>query len=156
MTRSLLLLALCCVSGGCAHAPSGPVRYVVNGAEAPAFRVPGGKGTVQLLVNAETGASAAALDVLDLQPGAGVPEHVHEHSVEMIYIQEGRAEMTVDGQALSARAGDAVYLPAGVRHSVHIPEDTSRFRAVQVYVGPGPEQRFRQGEPVTSPPSKAP
>lgn len=146
MMRSLLVWAACGVASGCAHAPSGPVRYVVDGAQAPAFRVP--KGEAHLLVNPETGASEAALDVLVLQGGAGVPEHVHEHSVELIYIEEGRVEMVVEGQPVAARTGDAVYIPAGRRHSVHIPEDVPRFRAVQVYVGPGPEQRFRQGEPL--------
>ncbi len=148
MTRSLFLMAVCCVTQGCAHAPAVPVRYVVDGAEAPTFRVSQGQGLAHLLVNAETGASAASLDVLELQPGARVPEHVHEHSVELIYIEEGRVEMSVEGQPLLAHAGDAIYLPAGTRHSVLIPEGAPRLRAVQIYVGPGPEQRFRQGEPV--------
>lgn len=148
MNRTSLLMAVFCVSTGCARVPTVPVRYVVSGAEAPAFRVSQGKGTATLLVNRETGASAASLGVLELQGGAGVPEHVHADSVEMLYVEEGQAEMTVEGQPLRVNAGDAVYIPAGLRHSAHVPEDTPRFRAVQVYVGPGPEQRFRQGEPV--------
>ncbi|ADO71002.1 cupin domain-containing protein [Stigmatella aurantiaca] len=137
-----------CLAMGCARAPTVPVRYVVGSAEAPSFRLPGGKGTALLLVNAETGASAASLGVLELQAGAGVPEHVHEHSVEMLYVEEGGAEMSIEGREMSVRPGDAVYIPAGVRHLARVPEGVSRFRAVQIYVGPGPEQRFRQGEPV--------
>ncbi|HEX8439322.1 cupin domain-containing protein [Archangium sp.] len=154
MLRTSLLTALLCVSAGCARAPVVPVRHVVGTAEAPTFRISQGKGTAILLVNEETGARAASLGVLELQGGAGVPEHIHEHSVEMLYVEEGGAEMTIEGQVLPVRAGDAVYIPAGTRHAARIPEGTARFRAVQVYVGPGPEQRFRQGEPVK--PASAP
>jgi putative monooxygenase len=151
MMRTSLLTTLFCVSVGCARAPTVPVRHVVGSAEAPAFRIAQGKGTALLLVNEETGARAASLGVLELQGGAGVAEHVHEDSVEMLYVEEGGAEMTIEGQVLPVRPGDAVYIPAGVRHAARIPEDTPRFRAVQVYVGPGPERRFRKGEPVKPP-----
>ncbi len=150
MLRTSLLTALLCVSAGCARAPVVPVRHVVGTAQAPTFRIAQGKGTAILLVNEETGARAASMGVLELQGGAGVPEHVHEHSVEMLYVEEGDAEMTIEGQVLPVRSGDAVYIPAGTRHAARIPEGTPRFRAVQVYVGPGPEQRFRQGVSLES------
>jgi putative monooxygenase len=153
MNRTSLLMLLLCVSAGCARVPTVPVRYLVSSAEAPAFRISQGKGTATLLVNEETGARAASMGVLELQGGAGVPEHVHENSVEMLYVEEGGAEMTVEGQRLLVHPGDAVYIPAGTRHSARIPEGIARFRAVQVYVGPGPEQRFRKGEPVKPPAS---
>ena len=148
MLRTSLLTALLCVSAGCARAPLVPVRHVVGSAEAPTFRISQGKGTAILLVNEETGARAASLGVLELQAGAGVPEHIHADSVEMLYVEEGGAEMTIEGQRMPVKQGDAVYIPAGTRHSARIPEGSPRFRAVQVYVGPGPEARFRQGEPV--------
>ncbi|WNG33006.1 cupin domain-containing protein [Archangium violaceum] len=148
MFRTSLLTALLCVSAGCARVPTVPVRHVVGSAEAPTFRISQGKGTAILLVNEETGARAASMGILELQAGAGVPEHIHEHSVEMLYVEEGGAEMTIEGQTLPVKQGDAVYIPAGTRHSARIPEGAQSFRAVQVYVGPGPEQRFRQGEPV--------
>jgi mannose-6-phosphate isomerase-like protein (cupin superfamily) len=123
----------------------------VGTAEAPTFRIGQGKGTAVLLLNEATGASAASLGVLELETGAQVAEHLHESSVEMLYVEEGSAEMTVEGQLLTVKAGDGVYIPAGVRHSARVPEGTPRLRAVQVYVGPGPEQRFRQGTPVKLP-----
>jgi putative monooxygenase len=148
MMRTSLLAVLLCVCVGCARVSTRPVRYVVGSAEAPTFRIAQGQGTALLLLNEETGARAASLGVLELQGGAGVPEHVHADSVEMIYVEEGGAEMTIEGQTLPVRQGDAVYIPAGLRHSVRVAGSTPRFRSVQVYVGPGPEARFRQGEPV--------
>jgi len=153
MMRTSLLTALLCVSAGCVRAPPVPVRHVVSTAEAPTFRISQGKGTAILLVNEETGARAASMGLLELDAGAGVPEHIHENSVEMLYVEEGTIEMTVEGKVLTVRSGDAVYIPAGVRHAARIPEGAPRFRAVQVYVGPGPEQRFRQGVPVKPSPS---
>ena len=133
---------------GCVRRETGPVRYVVSREEAATFRISQGKGLAHLLVNEETGARAASMGVLELQAGAGVPEHIHEHSVEMLYVEEGNVEMTVEGQVMAVHPGDAVYIPAGIRHSARVPEGAPAFRAVQVYVGPGPEARFRQGEPV--------
>ena len=148
MMRTSLLTAVLCVSAGCARVQTVPVRYVVGSAEAPTFRISQGKGTAILLTNEQTGARAASMGVLELQAGAGVPEHIHADSVEMLYVEEGGAEMTIEGQAMAVKQGDAVYIPAGIKHSARIPEGAPSFRAVQVYVGPGPEARFRQGEPV--------
>jgi mannose-6-phosphate isomerase-like protein (cupin superfamily) len=69
---------------------------------------------------------------------------VHEASAEILYIEEGAAEMTVDGKKLRVEKGDAVYIPAGAKHSAQVVSQET-FRAVQVYAGPGPEQRFTQG-----------
>jgi quercetin dioxygenase-like cupin family protein len=151
MVRSSWVLAVLLLSAGCATVPRGPVRHVVGTAEAPTFRIGQDKGTAVLLLNEATGAHAASLGVLELETGVQVAEHIHESSVEMLYVEEGGAEMTVEGQAYTVKAGDGVYIPAGVRHSARVPEGTPRLRAVQVYVGPGPEQRFRQGTPVTIP-----
>jgi putative monooxygenase len=149
---SRLLSALLLLCAGCATvqppAPTTPARYVVSTAEAPAFRIAQGRGTAVLLLNPDTGAHAASLGVLELQGGAGVPEHTHPESVEILYVEQGEAEMVLEGRTLPVKAGDAVYIPAGLPHAARIAEGAPLFRAVQVYVGPGPEQRFRQGSPV--------
>lgn len=152
---SRLLSALLLLCAGCATvqppAPTPPVRHVVSTAEAPAFRIAQGRGTAVLLLNADTGARAASLGVLELQAGTAMPEHTHPESVELLYVEQGEAEMVVEGRTLPVKAGDAVYIPAGLPHAARIPEGAPPFRAVQVYVGPGPEQRFRQGVPVQPP-----
>lgn len=129
-------------------APTAPgVRYRVATREAPRHQIAEGKGSATLLLNASTGAKAASLTLLELGPGAGVPEHVHEASAEILYIEDGAAEMTVDGQKLKVERGDAVYIPAGAKHSAKVVSAVP-MRAVQVYAGPGPEQRFTQGPRV--------
>jgi putative monooxygenase len=129
-----------------AAAKQAEVRHVVEGRSAPVHLIAGGKGSVRLLLDASTGASAAALTHLTLAPGAEVPEHVHDGSVEILYVEQGTVQMTVAGKVKTAGPGDAVYIPAGTKHAAKVTGRFQPLRAVQVYVGPGPEQRFRQGE----------
>jgi mannose-6-phosphate isomerase-like protein (cupin superfamily) len=130
-----------------ASEPAAALRYRVSTKEAPRYLIANGKGSATLLLNASTGASAASMTLLELGKGAAVPEHVHEKSAEILYIEDGSAEMTVDGQKLRVERGDAVYIPAGAKHSVQVVSE-GPLRAVQLYAGPGPEQRFTQGPRV--------
>ncbi|AGC48939.1 cupin [Myxococcus stipitatus DSM 14675] len=132
-------------------APTSPVRHRVTPAEAPRHLIAGGKGRATLFLNASTGATAASLTLLELQPGGEVPEHTHDTSVEILYIEDGAADMTVAGQTLRVSKGDAVYIPAGAKHSAKVVSPGAPFKAVQVYAGSGPEQRFTQGPRETAP-----
>ncbi|WP_224362801.1 cupin domain-containing protein [Hyalangium versicolor] len=147
-TRKMLPLLSAAVLGiaalSWAGEPAAAPRYRVPTKEAPRYQIANGKGSATLLLNASTGASAASMTLLELNQGAAVPEHVHESSAEILYVEEGAAEMTVDGKKLRVEKGDAVYIPAGAKHSAQVVSQES-FRAVQVYAGPGPEQRFSQG-----------
>lgn len=126
------------------------VKHVVRSAEAPAHLIAGGKGIAQLFLNPETGSERAALSVLTLAPGASVPLHAHPDSDEILYIEVGRVEMVIAGEAVTAEAGDAVHIPAGVKHSARALGQVRALRAVQIYVAPGPEARFRKA-PQTPP-----
>jgi quercetin dioxygenase-like cupin family protein len=127
------------------------VRIVVPTAEAPRHIIAGGKGRATLLLNPTTGATAASVTLLELQPGAEVPEHTHETSAEILYIEEGAAEMTVSGETLRVGKGDAVYIPAGAKHAARVVSKDAALKAVQVYAGPGPEMRFTQGPRENAP-----
>lgn len=133
-----------------AQAPTPSVRYRVPTSEAPRHIIAGGKGRATLLLNPSTGATAASVTLLELQPGGEVPEHTHDTSAEILYIEQGTAEMTVNGEKLRVGKADAVYIPAGAKHSARVLPGAT-FKAVQVYAGPGPEQRFTQG-PLEKPP----
>ncbi|GEN10792.1 hypothetical protein MFU01_58290 [Myxococcus fulvus] len=127
------------------------MRHRVTAAEAPRHIIANGKGRATLFLNESTGATAASLTLLELQPGGEVPEHTHESSAEILYIEDGAADMTVSGQTLRVSKGDAVYIPAGAKHSARVVSPGVPFKAVQVYAGPGPEQRFMQGPRESAP-----
>ena len=57
----------------------------------------------------------------------------------------GVMEMTVAGTAYTVRAGDAIRIPAGVKHTAAVASKDEPVRAVQIYAVPGPEQRFAKG-----------
>jgi quercetin dioxygenase-like cupin family protein len=150
MVLHALLLALA-LSPPLPPVPSTQDAQVYPGAAAPTHVIADGKGTATLLMGTQQGARDAAVTWLVLSPGASVPEHAHETSAEILYIHEGRLELVANGQALAAGAGDVVHIPAGVKHSARVVERFLPVRAVQVYVGPGPEQRFLKGEKLAGP-----
>lgn len=149
MWRAWLCVAV--IAGTAIAAPRvASVMHAVDGSKAPVHLIADGRGTARLLLTPATGATAASLTELTLAPGAQVPEHVHETSTEILYVQQGTAEFSVDGKTFKAAQGDAVYIPAGSKHSAKVTGRLQPLRAVQVYVGPGPEQRFTKGARVAA------
>jgi mannose-6-phosphate isomerase-like protein (cupin superfamily) len=50
-------------------------------------------------------------------PGGVITEHVHPRQEERFIITSGEARFTLDGEELTARAGDTIVVPAGMPHS---------------------------------------
>jgi quercetin dioxygenase-like cupin family protein len=119
---------------------------VVRPPEAPAYKIADGKGKVELFLHAAN-STEAALSQITLQWGAVIPEHVHESSAEILFVEEGEVVMQIDGRTEVVVGPAAIRIPAGVKHSAKVISKSKRpVRAIQVYVGPGPEQRFTLGE----------
>jgi quercetin dioxygenase-like cupin family protein len=91
------------------------------------------------------GLKEAAMTELVMLPGAVVPEHSHDTSAELIYILAGHGTMVLDGKETMVREGMAIYIPAGVKHSLKVDTKIEPLRAIQVYTPGGPEQRFKAG-----------
>jgi quercetin dioxygenase-like cupin family protein len=49
--------------------------------------------------------------------GGVIAEHVHPRHEERFIITSGEARFTLDGEELTARAGDTIVVPAGMPHS---------------------------------------
>lgn len=54
--------------------------------------------------------------VVDLQPGATLPEHSHENE-QIGLIVQGEMELTVGSETLLLRPGDTYVIPSGVPHT---------------------------------------
>jgi len=102
-----------------------------------------GKAQVEMLLDCGQG-HCPYLGIFEGKPGLKVPEHVHQDSEEMLYCLSGRGTLTVGGQVIEMKAGDAVRIPIGVPHSFEVPEGASDFRAIQVFPEGGPQDRFRK------------
>ena len=82
-----------------------------------------------------------AASVLSLPAGANVPEHVHAHETELLYVLEGSGTMTIAGQAVAVTPTSVIQIPPNTKHAFAA---TAAVRALQVYTPAGPEQRFKK------------
>ncbi len=117
-------------------------------------RVAEGKLAVRILFDADNGARLGALSLLAGAPDLAVGSHAHESSVEALYILSGSGEMTIGDRQLTIGPGVVAYVPENTLHDLR-PAGTTPLRAIQIYAGPGPEQRFRAGPTVVAPSSPA-
>ncbi len=61
--------------------------------------------------------SSFAIDTM-FPPGTFVPPHIHPDQDEFIRVLEGRFDLWLDGEEVSASAGDLVRLPMGSKHGI--------------------------------------
>jgi mannose-6-phosphate isomerase-like protein (cupin superfamily) len=90
---------------------------------------------------------SASLEVLVASKSAPVPQHVHEHEWEILAVLSGDGTLarTVRGREddTPIAAGTFASMAPGVPHAYR-PAGTSPLVAVQLYLPPGPEQRFKR------------
>ena len=80
-----------------------------------------------------------------LPPGAAVTPHHHRELEEIYYLIEGQGLMTVGDEQQEVSAGDAIYVPRGLRHSLKNTGDTP----IRLLVACGPaffyEDEIKEG-----------
>lgn len=54
--------------------------------------------------------------LLAFLPDQELPAHAHAHEHEVFDVLQGQGTMYLDGTAIELKAGDAVFVPAGVQH----------------------------------------
>jgi quercetin dioxygenase-like cupin family protein len=112
---------------------------------APTFVIAGGKASVTMLSETPN-----YLGRLVAQPGAAVPEHVHDTSDELIYVLSGAGEMRLEGAPgpIPVTPGMGIQIRRGLKHAFEVPADAKEpLVVVQVYTPAGPEQRFKAPPP---------
>lgn len=93
-------------------------------------------------VSAESaGSQALCMHLLRIPPGGKAKAHLHENHESAIYIISGEAEMWY-GEGLKehavTRAGDFVYIPAGVPHQ---PYNSSQTECIAVIARTDPNEQ---------------
>ncbi len=53
----------------------------------------------------------------DVEPGVGIPPHVHTKEDEIFRVIKGQVEITINGQSTVLEAGDTAFAPKHVPHS---------------------------------------
>jgi len=82
----------------------------VKRAEVPA----GSKTTIQVLIPPDH-APHFAMRCFTIEPGGGMPNHTNSVEHEQ-YVLAGEAEVGIGGETHRVKAGDVVFIPAGVPH----------------------------------------
>jgi len=78
--------------------------------------VTGGKATqMQMLIGPEDGVPNFVMRRFIMDEGGGMPTHTNETEHEQ-YVLRGRAEVGIDNEIHEVRAGDVVFIPAGMPH----------------------------------------
>ena len=90
------------------------VPMVVPASGGRKMMVLGNEITVKLS-SAQTGGALFAFENT-IQPGEGVPPHVHSREDEIIHMIEGECEVFLDGKTCVAGAGSLINFPRNVVH----------------------------------------
>jgi quercetin dioxygenase-like cupin family protein len=136
--------------GGAAAAVAAPIRWgIASASKVEPITLAGGKARVHKLLTTEnTGQATAYLGVLEAEPGAEIPRHVHT-SAEILYVVSGGGTLTVGAEQLPFGPDTAIHVPENQPHAAAFtgPDKTIM---IQLYAPGGPEQRF-VGAPGSSP-----
>jgi uncharacterized RmlC-like cupin family protein len=88
------------------------------------------------------GSQNLSLHLVVIPPGAVAKAHLHEHETA-IYVLEGEVEMSYGAHLenkMVNRAGDFIYIPAGVPHKPRNTSQTVTARAVIARTDPNDEE----------------
>lgn len=88
---------------------------IVTDAQGSVFNVIGDIQTHKL-IGTDTGRQIIEW-VSNVEPGVGIPPHIHTKEDEIFRVIEGQVEIMVDGETSILNAGDIVFAPKGIPHS---------------------------------------
>jgi uncharacterized RmlC-like cupin family protein len=95
-------------------------------------------------ISAQTaGARGLCMHRLEIPPGGSARPHLHEHHETAIYVLQGRAEMRYGEELreqLEVRAGQYLFIPAGMPHLPFNPSDRETCIAVLARTDPNEQE----------------
>jgi mannose-6-phosphate isomerase-like protein (cupin superfamily) len=91
---------------------------IFNHGEATPFITADGSQIRELIHPNFSSAQNQSLAEATLAPGSATTEHYHPRAEEIYYIVSGCGRLRVEGQMRELKAGDAVLIPAAMRHKI--------------------------------------
>ncbi len=81
--------------------------------------------------------------VSDVEPGVGIPPHIHTKEDEIFRVTQGQVELMVDGKTTLLNAGDIAYAPRNRVHSWKV-VGTEKAKMITSAFPAGIETMFQQ------------
>lgn len=81
-------------------------------------------------------------------PGSGPVAHVHNRNSEAFYLLDGELEFLNGDEKITARSGDFIYVPPGIRHRF-LNKSTRHAKMLFLFTPGGPEALFMRGDEPT-------
>jgi mannose-6-phosphate isomerase-like protein (cupin superfamily) len=100
-----------------------------------------GGGRVQILLDAEGGATFGTFSIIEGDADLSIPVHTHHGAAEVLFVVRGDGTMLLGEERFAISPGQVIYVPPDVEHGYEAGSEA--LRVYQVYDPPGPEQRFR-------------
>src|SRR5690348_3060833 len=96
----------------------GEKAFVVKAGAAEIKSLRHGRGTVEMLVGAHSGAAMVDLHINMIAPNSAPgPRHLHSVCENVYYVLSGSGRIEAGGLHYEVSSGDAVFIPPGVPHS---------------------------------------
>ncbi|MFQ5794428.1 MAG: cupin domain-containing protein [Candidatus Bipolaricaulia bacterium] len=108
---------------------------VVRLSETSKIELPQGSWSAMVISTERVSGNQSSLGYSVFTPGTALPTVKHEVE-EVAIVLQGRGELRIDGDSIPYQKGDALFIPAGVWHSV---VNTGSEDVVMVFGFPHPE-----------------
>ena len=76
-----------------------------------------------------------SVGILTILKGKKSPPHAHSNCHELIYLVEGKVEITMDKERIILNAGDSVLCPAGTSHGFRSMDDVNAKMVISYSAG---------------------
>jgi quercetin dioxygenase-like cupin family protein len=110
--------------------------YIIRAEEQEAYSPANHTGTknYRLIGPKVNGAKYMEIALGDIERNEGSPAHAHPDLEQAVYILEGEAIAGIDGVDHHVKAGDMMFFPAQVFHSIRVL--TERIKLLVIYAPP--------------------
>lgn len=95
-----------------------PELKVINMKDVPGERRDPPRTSWILISEKTVGAKNLAMGVNETDPGAMVPEHVHEKEEEVMFFLSGKGKFVTEDREIALGPGIAIYNPPGKPHKI--------------------------------------
>jgi quercetin dioxygenase-like cupin family protein len=114
-----------------------------------------GRDPVRIKLSPAGAKGRFAMITQDVSPGTTIPVHAHDNEDEVIFIQSGQGEATLDDKAIALAAGSTLFVPQGTWHGGRN-TGTDTLRWIALYSPSGFEGYFREiGRPAPDAPPRS-